>query len=177
MYIFDYHKGDYEGLNDLLYNTDFSTCYQPSDVEFIWSYIKSTICNAMREYIPFIKQSAAYPPKYFTPSIRHQVNCIRSLKKKYHKSSTDTTLICLNNAEKLLANQISSAKDESKLICDFAFRNQSKIYKYIRNVKKSTSIPNAVHFGEASATDDVNIATLFNKFFYSVFFTSNLMSL
>ena len=178
VYIFDYHKGDYESLNDLLYNTDFSTCYQSSDVEFIRSYIKSTICNAMREFIPFIKQSAAYHPKYFTSSIRHQINCIRSLKKKYHKSPTDTNLIRLNNAEKLLANQISLAKSEyeSKLICDFAFRNQSKIYKYIRNVKKSTSIPNAVYFGEASATDDVNKATLFNKFFYSVFCTSNLMS-
>ena len=69
VYIFDYHKGDYESLNDLLYNTDFSTCYQSSDVEFIWLYIKSTICNAMRQFIPFIKQSAAYHPKYFTPSI------------------------------------------------------------------------------------------------------------
>ena len=35
VYIFTYHKGDHEGLYDLLYNTDFSTCYQSSDVEFI----------------------------------------------------------------------------------------------------------------------------------------------
>ena len=46
----------------------------------------------------------------------------------------------------------------------------------MQNVKKSTSIPNAVHFGEASTTDNVNKATLFNNFFYSVFSTSNLMS-
>ena len=107
-----YHKGDYEGLNDLLYNTDFSSCYQSSDVEFIWSFITSTICNAMREFIPFFKQSANYHPKYFTQSIRHQVNCIRLLKNKYHKSPIDTNLLCLNNAEKLLANQISSVKSE-----------------------------------------------------------------
>ena len=54
--------------------------------------------------------------------------------------------------------------------------NQSKIYKYIRNIKRFTSIPNVVHFGEASATNDVNKAMLFNKFFYSVFSTCNLMS-
>ena len=106
------------------------------------------------------------------------MNCTRTLKKKYNKSPTNTNLIRLNNAEKLLANQISSAKSEyeGKLISDFAFRNQPKIYKYIRNIKKSTSIPNTVHFGKASATNDVNKAILFNKFFYSVFSTSNSMS-
>ena len=131
----------------------------------------------MREFIPLIKQKTAYHPKYFTPSIRHQVNCIRSLKKKYYKSPSNTKLKHLDNAKKLLANQISSAKSdyERKLINDFAFKSQSKIYKYIRNIKKSTSIPATVNFGEASATDDVNKAMLFNEFFYSVFSTSNLM--
>ena len=131
--------------------------------------------NAMREFIPLIKQNAAYHPKYFFPSIRHQVNCVRSLKKKHYKSPTNTNLTRLNNTEKLLANQISSAKSEyeSKLIKDFAFNNQPKIYKYIRNIKKSTSIPNTVHFGEASTTEDVDKAILFNKL---VFSTSNFMS-
>ena len=178
VYIFDYHKGDYEGLNNFLISIDFSICYQSNNVEFIWSFIKSTLCKAIREFIPLIKQNAAYHPKYFTPPIRHQVNCVRSLKKKYHKSPTNANLTRLNNTEKLLANQINSAKSEyeSRLINDFAFNNQPKIYKYIRNIKKSTSIPNTVHFGEASATEDVNKAILFNKFFYSVFSTSNFMS-
>ena len=89
-----------------------------------------------------------------------------------------SNLARLSNAEKLLTNEISSAKSEyeSKLIRDFAFKNQSKIYKYIRNIKKSVSIPNTVHFGEASATEDISKATLFNKFFYSVFSTNNTTS-
>ena len=99
------------------------------------------------------------------------MNCIRSLNKKSHKSRTNTNLAHLNNAEKLLANQISSAKSEYeyKLISNFAFKNQSKIYKYIQNIKNSTPIPSTVHFAEASATNDVNKAILFNKFFFSVF--------
>ena len=40
------------------------------------------------------------------------MNCIRSLNKKSHKSCTNTNLAHLNNAEKLLANQTSSAKSE-----------------------------------------------------------------
>ena len=111
-------------------------------MEFIWSFIKPTLCKAMREFIPLKKQNAAYHPKYFTPSIRHQVNCVRSLKKKYHKSPTNANLTRLNNTKKLLANQISSAKSEykSKLINDFAFNNQPKIYKYIILYEASRSL-------------------------------------
>ena len=47
--------------------------------------------------------------------------------------------------------------------------------KYIRNIKKSTSIPNTIHFGEANATDDVNKTILFNNFFL-FFSTSNFIS-
>ena len=133
LYIFDYYKGNCDGVNDFLNNVDFCTCYQSNNVEFIWSSIKSTLCNAMRKFVTLIKQNAAYHPKYFTSSIQHQMNCIRSLKKKYHKPLTNTNLIRLSNAEKLLANQISSAKSEyeNKLISYFAFKNQSKIYKYM----------------------------------------------
>ena len=177
IYIFDYHKGDYEGLNNFLYNTDFSACYQSNDVEFIWSFLKSTLRNAMEKFIPLIKQNVAYRPKYFTPSIRHQVNCVRSLKKKYNKFPTNVNLTRLDKAETLLANLISTAKSEyeNKLINDFAFRNQSKIFKYIRNIKKSSSIPGTVCFGEARATDDAHKASLFNNFFYSVFSVGNFV--
>ena len=51
VYIFDYHKGDYEGLNDFLNNIDFSTCYQSNNVEFIWSFIKSTLAVQYYERI------------------------------------------------------------------------------------------------------------------------------
>ena len=53
---------------------------------------------------------------------------MQSLKRKYHKSPTNTNLIRLNIAEKLLANQISLTKSEykNKLISNFTFKNQSK---------------------------------------------------
>ena len=93
----------------------------------------------MREYIPLIKQNAAYQPKYYMSSIRHQINIIRSLKKKYRKFPTNTNLAHLNNAEKLLANLISSAKSEyeNNLINNFAFKTNPKyinIYEISRNL-------------------------------------------
>ena len=51
--------------------------------------------------------------------------------------------------------------------------------KYINTYnksKKSTLILTTDHFSEASASDDVNKAIIFNKFLYTLFFTGNFMS-
>ena len=64
-----YHKGDYEGLNDLLYNTDFSRCYQSSDVEFIWSFITSTIMQCYKGIYSIYQTKCQLPPQ-----ILHSIN-------------------------------------------------------------------------------------------------------
>jgi len=46
-YMFNYSKGDYVGLCDHLTNIDFFPCLQSHDIEFIWSFIESTMLNAM----------------------------------------------------------------------------------------------------------------------------------
>jgi len=51
-YVFNYSKGDYEGLYNHLSNVDFSPCLQSHDIEFIWSFILSTISCAMHQFIP-----------------------------------------------------------------------------------------------------------------------------
>lgn len=112
VYVFDYSKGDYDGLNNYLLNVNFSACYNSSDVELIWSFIKSTTSEAMSIFIPTIKLKAAHYPKYFNPSLIHQINCIQSLKRKYHKLPIVTKLKHLEDAKTLLNNQINSAKSQ-----------------------------------------------------------------
>ena len=49
----------------------------------------------------------------------------------------------------------------------------TKIFKHVRNITKSASIPSTVFFNDNSATEDFDKATLFNKYFYSVFSESS----
>ena len=62
---------------------------------------------------------------------------------------------------------------ESKLIHDFATSNKSKIYQHIRNLTKSGSIPSTMFYNGDSATNNIHKASLFNKYFFPVFTTSN----
>ena len=60
----------------------------------VWNFYghsSSLPCNAMRDFIPIVKQNVAYHPKHFTPlSMQHQVNCTGLLKNKYCKCHCPT---------------------------------------------------------------------------------------
>ena len=49
----------------------------------------------------------------------------------------------------------------------------NKIYDYIRSLSANSSIPSQVEFKKSVATSDLDRASLFNKFFHSVFTTSS----
>ena len=44
----------------------------------------------MSNFIPKIKLSSAHQPKYFSPAIKYQIKCVRSLKHKFSRSPTST---------------------------------------------------------------------------------------
>ena len=72
---------------------------------------------------------------------------------------------------KTLQAKISSAKTnyESDLITAFANNNNSRVYKYIRSLTKSHTIPPTQHHDSIVADSDIDKANMFNDYYYSVF--------
>ena len=81
--ILDYSKANYDDLNEFLYNFDFSPCYRSENVEFVWSFVKSILLQDIRRYIPTIKLKSNPHPNWFTSTLRHQLKCIHTLKRRY----------------------------------------------------------------------------------------------
>ncbi|XP_065895940.1 uncharacterized protein [Dysidea avara] len=171
--IFDYSKANYLGLINYLSHIDYTTCEQLSDIDSIWLFIKNNITRGMDLFIPKIRTSSSQFPKWYTSNIRHQIKCLRTLRMKYKSHPTDHNLNRIKTAEDNLQNSIQQAKAnfEANLVHNFAFSNDSKIYQHVpvRNITKSASIPATVFFDDSSATHDIDKATLFNRYFYSVF--------
>lgn len=169
--IFDYTKANYIDLCNFLSSIDFSVCELLPDVDSIWNYIKDCITTGMHMFIPKIKLSSSQTPKWYTSNIRHQIKCLRTLRKKHKRHPTDHNLLQVQTAEKDLQNNIQLAKAsfEAKLVQDFAFSNNPKIFQYIRNITKSTFIPSTVVYKNCSASLDIDRANLYNEYFYSVF--------
>ena len=84
----NFSRGDFEGLCHYLSNSDFAPCYQTS--EFVWSFISTTIKNAMDHFIPLTIVHHAHQPKWFNSSIRHHIKCLNALRRKCSKHPTAT---------------------------------------------------------------------------------------
>ena len=90
-FVYDYSKADYNGLNNFLSSIDFSVCEQFTDIESIWSFIKDSILDGINTNIPKVRIKPNSSPKWFTSNIRHQIKCLRTLRRKHKHHPTDHT--------------------------------------------------------------------------------------
>uniref|UniRef100_A0A1X7SGD0 Uncharacterized protein n=1 Tax=Amphimedon queenslandica TaxID=400682 RepID=A0A1X7SGD0_AMPQE len=116
-------------------------------------------------------------PFFSTPwlrgPVRHQLNQVPSLKRRYCKSPSLSLKSKLARCETVFSESFRDAKlqFEENLVRDHG-HNQNDIYQYIRSLSKTRAIPETLCFGSECTSDDHTKATLFNKYFFSVF-TSN----
>ena len=80
----------------------------------------------------------------------------------------------LHQAEEEFQHNTTTAKStyESTLINKYASSSDPAIYRYIRAITKSGTIPPTVYLDNTSASSDESKASLFNQYFYSIFTAS-----
>ena len=120
-----------------------------------------------------------HSPCWFNSSIRHQINRVRTARKKTNAKPSVVNKLKLEDAECCLCDMMSAAKFsyESQLVNEFAVSNNNKIYKYINSIIKSENLPDIMHLNGQSASTNTNRATLFNTFFKSVYFKASESSI
>ncbi len=109
-----------------------------------------------------------------TPQLLHQLNCVRTFKRKYKSSKCLNTIKHMEDLDQLFQDKYVEAKSayEDNLVQ----KDQvSKIYKYIRNSSSSNNIPVTVHHDKISASTNQEKANLFNTFFHSTFSASDFV--
>ena len=100
-------------------------------------------------------------------TIRHKINILRSLRKKCKRNPSNTNTFKLHSAEIQLESEIQLARCtyESNLVKKFARSNDSKIYKYLKCLCRTNSLPSTIHHGSVTTTTQSNEAGFFNNFF------------
>ena len=131
--VLNYSNADWDGLSSYLFDTDFSDCFQSSDIEFVWNTIKNKIYDAIDLFIPKLNHRARQFPKWFTAKLRHRLNCVRTLKRKVKLHPSEKLKIKIKSKESALLYDLTFAKAdfETNLIKHFEHRNTSMLYKYI----------------------------------------------
>ena len=126
----------------------------------MWSLVKSALLHVqgITRFIPTMKLKTTAHPKWFTPALHHQLKCIQTLKRRYHKSPAEhiKSRILLSENQFALESSLAKSSFESNLINNFFTGNQAKVFQYIRSITKSHSIPSTVFHNDSSASNDYN---------------------
>jgi len=159
-------------------DTNFDKCFQSNDVESVWNELKLIIYDAMHLLIPKVKINSSRNPKWFTPSIRHCLNCLRTLQRKFIKHPTEYVTFKISTLENYLNLPMARAKSdyEANLINTYAPTNDT-IYQYINTITGQINIPITVNYRSSSTTTDQDKASLFNLYILSMFTQSTFILL
>ena len=169
--IYNYDKADWDAMNDYLINFNFQTYFNSSDVNFLWESLKSVIFDCINLFVPKVLHKPHSHPIWFTPEIKHKLNQIHSLRRKYRAHPTPNNMTKLSISEAHLQSIMSSAKlsYENSLVNKLTSSNSNKIYKYIASLSKQSAIPSCMYYGSRISQSCSETAQLFNEYFYSVY--------
>ena len=126
-------------------------------------------------FIPKIRLRSRQDPIWFNPSIHHQINCLKTLRRKFRSQPSPQRAARIEFLELQLQQCLSSAKSEfeSQLLLSMHQNGISKVFRYVRSITGQNNIPNTVHHLGLSAETDVEKANLFNSYFHYKFTRSS----
>ena len=170
-FTFNFSKGDYQGLCNHTIHSDFTPCLLSHDIKFIWHVIEQLLVEGMQLFIPLYKVHSNQDPIWYNSEIRHCINRLRTLRRRYKCHPTNHISSVIDSIENTLQDKIKVAKQdfESHLVNCYTLSNNNKIFKYLRSITKSRNIPSVMNFESLNANTDHSKANLFNQYFHSVF--------
>ena len=159
-FVYNYRQADFIQLADYLLNCNFEPCLTSYDLdlEYVWSFIKSTIHKAMDLFIPKVKLKQSNAPKWFNTTIRH-IHHLRRQAKYRPSTSTQAWAIRAWTTRRYASYKSRVWIQIKSGIC--LFKNY-KIYEYIKSLRKEDSLPSTMTNSTTTAIEDLEKATLFN---------------
>ena len=169
--VLDFSHADWDGMLNFLGTHDFTSYFDGTDIEFLWLYLKKLLQQALDRFVPKVTLRHHQRPKWFTPTLQHQLNRLHTLGRKYSKKPSTSSKSKLLDAENNFQALASAAKYEyeNKLIDALLINKNYSIYKYISSLTKHNTFPTTMYYGSDHGVSDSDKAHLFNKYFFSVF--------
>ena len=112
---------------------NFNLLLMSKDIEYIRDLLKSGITSVFSLFTPVYTQRHSHFPKWFTGDIRHQINCLHTLRRK---KATASHLIKSEGMETKLQEDIAIAKVgfDSDLVFECSCSNTSTIFQHLNDL-------------------------------------------
>ena len=172
----NYRKANLPALADhltdslILYNS-----FSSHNLESSWSALRDAITLSTSIFVPSATIPSKVSPHWFNASIRHQLNKVRSLRRRIKRHPTQMLRTRLMQMERYLQSLIQSTKENYLMQIVTTFRsNPRKLYvTYLNNLSESKFEPHFIYHNDATIHDPHKRAMIFNEYFNSTFTTSD----
>ena len=126
----NYSKANLTELNRHFANSDLYNSVFISDLNSYWYDLKLEITNACLRHVPKFNYSQRKYPRYFTPWIRHKLNCIRILRRRIRKTATSHSISQLETMELEILTLIIMIIIIIFYLCDVQVTHSANIVAY-----------------------------------------------
>ena len=182
-FVYDYHKGDFEGLRSTLQNIDFSKIVESNtDVNAAWLEWKERYIATVRNFIPMKKIKGKSSPPWITGHVLYMIRKKESLRKKLRSSSLTYLIAKFKQLRSTVKRMISETRARyfESLEQDIQsnpkrFWSAFKLSDKESSVPQQVSIPSTIHdtvtgkLVRKLVSNPVEIAEIFNNHFTSIF--------
>ena len=177
----NYKKGNILGLKSELQQIQWETVFANKNIEQMCACFTSTLLKAEEKWIPRVRKriNNSKNPQWLTNDIRHILIRKKHLYAKYKKSRSDNDYLLYVTAKRLCEREIRKSKRNLEVnISKQAKTDPKKFFQYIRSKKTvKDKIGPIKDTNNMLVSDNMNMATILNDFFHSVFITEDISSL
>ena len=159
--VFNWHKGDEEGLKNYLESIDFVELFQVKNAITAWLTLKEVIDDSISRYIPLTARRKQGDPPWMNSYVKRLVNRKQTKWKRYAKNRTNDNFIRYKEAEKECKKGVSAAKRnfERKIAKS---GNKRPFNVYVKSKTKSRTNVGPLKVNDALITDNKDMAKILN---------------
>ena len=180
--VYDYSRGDFNGLRSGIGAIDLCSTINTDDVNISWHQWKDAFLAAVQDYIPKKNIKGRNNPPWINGDIVHALRKKESARQKFLSSPTDSLRAKFRELRAKVKNMIKESRTNFFNSLDSDLRNNPKrFWSVFKLSSKESNFPDTMSRGVGegvstptrTASSPADIASMFNEYFTSVFSTKD----
>ena len=180
-YVYDYGKGDFEGLRSALAAKNLCSNLEHDDINNDWQSWKNTFLQTVSEYVPRKKLKGRNPLPWITGNILNLINKKNTVRRKLKSCPTSYLAQKFKELRTAVRKMLRESREKYFTLLGNNFKqNPKRLWSIVNSKSKSRHIPNIVSSAVNSGTNEddparisadnpSDIADMFNSYFTSAY--------
>ena len=171
--MYNFKKANWDALNQDLCSTDWDALLNCTEPEIAWTRFKSVLFSNVNKYIPKVTIKSEYQPPWFDSDVHDSYRAKERAHKKYKSTKSKIDELKFSNARRTFKNLSCQKMRDNLYNTDDPALITKKFWSHVKHNSKSQRLPEAMYLKNCHRNNSLDIANLFNNFFYEQFSESS----